>query len=78
MNKDEIRLFVYKQRELIPYKREELIIECLEKAEWLLTQELDIDQMYAQMDYGTMGNRQRVIYSNAIEKIKETVKELKR
>lgn len=78
MNKDDIRLFVYKHRKLLPYKRKELIIECLEKAELLLTQELDIDQMYAQMDGRTMERSQAAIYSNAIEKIKETVKELRR
>ena len=39
MSPEERNAFLYKNRELLPYKRQELILEHLEKAKALIDQE---------------------------------------
>jgi hypothetical protein len=78
MSPEERNAFLYKNRELLPYKRQELILDHLEKAKALIDQELILDKLYGQMDYKTMSNLDRDRYIRSLASVDDTIKEVKR
>jgi hypothetical protein len=78
MNPEERNTFLYKNRELLPYKRQELILEHLEKAKALIDQELILDKLYGQMDYKTMSNLDRDRYIRALASVDDAIRSVKR
>lgn len=78
MKPEERNEFLYKHRELLPFKRRELILEHLEKAKALIDQELILDKLYDQMDYKTMGSLNRTLYMNALQNIDNAVAQVKK
>jgi hypothetical protein len=78
MSPEERNAFLYKNRELLPYKRQELILEHLEKAKALIDQELILDKLYGQMDYKTMSNLDRDRYIRALASVDDAIRSVKR
>ena len=78
MKQGERNEFLYKHRELLPFKRRELILEHLEKAKALIDQELILDKLYDQMNYSTMGNLSKTLYINALQNIDNAFAQVKK
>ena len=78
MSPEERNAFLYKNRELLPYKRQELILEHLEKAKALIDQELILDKLYGQMDYKTMSNLDRDRYIRSLASVDDAIRSVKR
>jgi hypothetical protein len=78
MNPEERNTFLYKNRELLPYKRQELILDHLEKAKALIDQELMLDKLYGSMDYKTMSNLDRDRYTKSLVSVDDAIRSVKR
>jgi len=78
MSPEDRNSFLYKNRELLPYKRQELILDHLEKAKALIDQELILDKLYGQMDYKTMSNLDRDRYIRALASVDDAIRSVKR
>lgn len=78
MKPEERNEFLYRHRALLPYKRQQLISDHLEKAKALIDQELILDKLYGQMDYKTMSNLERDAYMKALRIIDKAIMEVTR
>jgi len=78
MNPEERNEFLYRHRALLPYKRQQLVLDHLEKAKALIDQELILDKLYGQMDYKTMSNLERDAYMKALRIIDKAIMEVTR
>ena len=70
--------FLHKHRALLPYERQQLISDHLEKAKALIDQELILDKLYGQMDYKTISNLERDAYMKALRIIDNAIVEVSR
>ena len=78
MKPEERNEFLYRHRALLPYMRQQLISDHLEKAKALIDQELILDKLYGQMDYKTMSNLERDAYMKALRIIDNAIVEVTR
>ena len=78
MKPEERNEFLYRHRDLLPHKRQQLISDHLEKANALIDQELILDKLYGQMDYKTMSNLERDAYMKARSIIDNAIVEVTR
>ena len=78
MSPEDRNSFLYKNRELLPYKRQELILDHLEKAKALIDQELILDKLYGSMDYKTMSNLDRDRYIKALASVGDAIRSVER